>query len=188
MAANLTLSLVEYNFLVNPGFEEGDTGWTVTDLRKADELYVEEKATDSLSEKKYLHLWSAAPYSVEFTAEQQVMDLPAGQYRYSVSIMGGDCGETNVYAYVKVDGETVVTAPMRITSFGSWDTASVPVFSCEAGQSVAVGIYVQCQGTGSGAWGKIDDAVLRQYRTIRRQHLRRILHDLLPAKISIYRQ
>ena len=160
MAANLTLSLVEYNFLVNPGFEEGDTGWTVTDLRKADELYVEEKATDSLSGKKHLHFWSAAPYSVEFTAEQQVMDLPAGRYRYSVSIMGGDCGETNVYAYVKVDGETVVTAPMKITSFGNWDTASVPVFSCEPGQAVTVGIYVQCQGTGSGAWGKIDDAVL----------------------------
>ena len=28
------------------------------------------------------------------------------------------------------------------------------------GDTIAVGIYVKCQGSGNGAWGKIDDAML----------------------------
>ena len=121
---------------------------------------MEEKRSDSLTGTRHLHFWSAAENSVEFTAEQTVTDLPAGRYRFSVSIMGGDSGESEVYAYVKVNGETAGTAPMTITSFGSWDTGVVPNFSVPAGAEVTVGVYVRCAGKGAGAWGKIDDAML----------------------------
>ena len=42
---------------------------------------------------------------MEFTAEQSIKDLPAGDYRYSISIMGGDAGTTDIYAYIKINGE-----------------------------------------------------------------------------------
>ena len=87
-------------------------------------------------------------------------DLTPGAYCFSVSIMGGDSGASEIYAYAKVDGETVGTAPMTITSYGSWDTGVVPDIQVGAGQEVTVGIYVRCQGEGSGAWGKIDCAKL----------------------------
>ena len=87
-------------------------------------------------------------------------DLPAGKYAYSVSIMGGDCGESEIYAYVKLDGETAATAPMTITSYGEWDTASIGDIEVAGGQSLTVGVYVKCAGAGGGAWGKIDDARL----------------------------
>ena len=74
--------------------------------------------------------------------------------------MGGDGGETDIYAYVKVGGETVATVPMKITSYNQWDTAVTPVFPHAAGEPVTVGVYVKCAGAGSGAWGKIDDALL----------------------------
>ena len=61
---------------------------------------------------------------------------------------------------MKVNGETVGTAPLTITSYGNWDTAVVPAFTCEAGDEVVVGVYCKCEGAGNGAWGKIDDALL----------------------------
>ena len=98
----------------------------------------------------------------EFTLEQQVQDLAAGTYKFSISIMGGDAGEAEVYAYVKRNGETVKTAPMTITSYGNWDTGRITGIDYAEGDILTVGIYVKCQGSGSGAWGKIDDAALNR--------------------------
>ena len=160
LPARCIVRMVRRNLLINDSFEEGDVGWTVTDLASADELYVEDKVSDSLSGTKHMHFWSAATNSVEFTVEQAVEGLAAGEYRYAISIMGGDSGESDIYAYVKVDGEQVATAPMAITFYGSWDTAVIENIALEEGQTLTVGVYVKCAGQGSGAWGKIDDATL----------------------------
>ena len=160
MEAKCYVSMVEYNYLQDYSFEENSAAWQITDLSKADELYIEDKKTDSLTGTKHMHFWSAAKDSVEFTLEQQAQNLPGGKYKFTVSIMGGDAGETDIYAYAKVNGETVATAPMGITGYGNWDTAVTPTFTCEADDTVVVGVYVKCQGAGNGAWGKIDDALL----------------------------
>ena len=159
LTAHCWVNMIEFNFLENYSFEEGETGWTATDLAKADELYVEDKITDSLTGTKHYHFWSAAQNSVEFTLEQTPA-VPAGAYKFSVSIMGGDAGDSEIYAYAKVDGETVATAPMTITSYGEWHTGRVENVRVEEGQTLTVGIYVKCAGEGNGAWGKIDDALL----------------------------
>lgn len=164
MQANCYVSMVEYNYLTDYSFEEGGKGWTWTDLGKADELYVEDKLTDSLTGSKHMHFWSAAQNSVDFTLEQTVTDLPEGRFRFAASIMGGDAGEHEVYAYVKVDGEIVATAPMTITGYGSWSEGVTPVFEHAAGTEVTVGVSVKCQGAGNGAWGKIDDAMLNSVK------------------------
>lgn len=160
MEARCYLSMVEYNYLRDYSFEDSSSAWCITDLAHADELYIEDKKTDSLTGTRHMHFWSAAKNSVEFTLEQQALNLPAGQYTFTVSIMGGDAGETDIYAYAKVNGETVASAPMGITSYGNWDTATTPAFACREGDQVVVGVYVKCQGAGNGAWGKIDDAML----------------------------
>ena len=161
MEAYAYLSVIEYNYLINDSFEMGDmTGWTLTELGSANELCLENKVTDSLTGTWHYHFWSAATDSVKFTLEQEVKDLSAGNYKFSISIMGGDCGETDIYAYVKINGEIVATAPMTINGYGNWDTAQITGISYNSGDTIAVGIYVQCQGSGNGAWGKIDDAML----------------------------
>ena len=161
MEAKCYVSMIEYNYLKDYSFEENSDSWTVTDLRKASELYVEDKKTDSLTGTKHLHFWSAAQDSVEFTAEQTVSDLPEGVFRFSASIMGGDCGTTDIYAYVKQDGEIIAKSdPMSITGYNNWDTGVTPAFEHAAGGEITVGVYVKCQGTGNGAWGKIDDVLL----------------------------
>ena len=161
MEAHCYVSMIEYNYLRNYSFEDGGLyPWVVEDLAKADELKVEEKATDSKTGDWHFHFWSAAENSVDFTLEQEVQDLPAGTYKYSISIMGGDGGQTDIQAYIKLDGEIVLTAPLTITAWSEWHTAQITGITCKEGQQLAVGIRVKCQGAGSGAWGKIDDALL----------------------------
>ena len=164
MTAKCFVSMVEYNYLTDYSFEEGGQGWVFTDLRQADQLYVEDKKTDSLTGTKHAHFWSAKKDSVEFTLEQKVQNLPEGKYRFTVSIMGGDGGDTEIYAYVKINGEMAGKAPLQITSYGNWDTAAVPEFTYQAGDEVTVGVYVRCEGAGNGAWGKIDDALLNSVK------------------------
>lgn len=158
MTARCYVSMVEYNFLKNWSFEEGASGWTATAIGKFDELTVEDKVSDSLTGTKHYHFWGASANSVEFTLEQTVSDLEAGRYNYSISIMGGDGGATDIYAYVKINGEIVQRAATEITVYNEWHTATVENFACGEGDTVTVGIYVKCAGP--NAWGKIDDATL----------------------------
>ena len=159
--AKAYLTVIEYNYLTNDSFEAGDlTGWTLTEYGKANELFVENKVTDSLTGNYHMHFWSAAANSVEFSLEQEVSGLSAGVYKFCISIMGGDCGETEIYAYVKINGQVIATAPMTINGYGNWDTGLITGIEYQEGDSITVGIYVKCQGSGNGAWGKIDDAML----------------------------
>lgn len=86
--------------------------------------------------------------------------MEAGEYYYTISIMGGDCGNTEIYSYVEINGVRVKTAEMQITVYNSWDTAVIDGIEVSEGDSVTVGIYVKCDG--AGAWGKIDDAMLNK--------------------------
>ncbi len=158
MEAYCYVSMVNYNYLRNWSFEDGEAGWTATAIGSFDELYVEDKITDSMTGTKHYHFWGAGANCVEFTLEQEVTDLKSGMYDYSISIMGGDGGETEIYAYVKINGEIVYTADTTITVYNEWHTASIKNIEYAEGDTIAVGLYVKCAGP--NAWGKIDDATL----------------------------
>ena len=158
MEAKCYVSMVNYNYLQNWSFEEGETGWVTTALKSFDQLYVEDKVTDSITGTKHFHFWSAAANAVEFTLEQEVNELKSGLYNFSVSIMGGDCGETDIYAFVKINGEIVSTAGVGVTVYGEWHTATIRNIEYSEGDTIVVGLYVKCDG--ANAWGKIDDAMM----------------------------
>ncbi|MGN1368492.1 MAG: glycosyl hydrolase 53 family protein [Aristaeellaceae bacterium] len=161
MDATCQVAMIEYNHLSNWSFEDADQGeWQVTNLGGCEQLYIEEKKSDSLTGTKHYHFYSAAPCTVEFTLEQTVQGLPEGTYRYEISIMGGDGGEQDIYAYVKVNGAEVARQAAAITSYNVWDTPVLSGIEVHASDTVTVGMYVKCAGSGNGAWGKIDDAKL----------------------------
>jgi arabinogalactan endo-1,4-beta-galactosidase len=161
LPARALVSMVNFNYLKNSGFEDGVTEpWQVEDRGGADQIYVENKITDSLNGTYHMHFWSAAKNSVDFSLFQEVTDLPAGTYSFTVSIMGGDAGDAEIFCYALVDGVEAGRTPMKITSYGSWDTQTVRGIEVKEGQTVTVGVSVKCAGAGSGAWGKIDDALL----------------------------
>ena len=160
MDARAYISVSKFNYVQNYSFESEDlTGWTLTELGKADELYVEDKRTDSLTGSFHMHFWSAAQNSVHFTLEQELKNLTPGAYTYSISIMGGDSGASEIFAYVKRNGEIVHSQDLTITSYGSWDTAKISDIIYSEGDTLSIGISVKCAGSGNGAWGKIDDAI-----------------------------
>lgn len=166
MTCHCYVSMVEKNFITNYSFEDDanktkvPTGWSVKDNKSANELWVEDKVTDSLTGNRHFHFWASDTDAINFDLEQTVTNLTAGKYKYSISIMGGDAGRTNVYAYVKINGVEVDKAEMEITSYGNWDTVTINNIEYKAGDEITVGIHVECQGAGAGAWGKIDDALL----------------------------
>jgi arabinogalactan endo-1,4-beta-galactosidase len=161
LSAHAYVSMIHFNYLKNFGFEDGvlEPG-QIEDRGGADQLYVENKITDSLNGTYHMHFWSAKKGSVDFSLYQEVNDLPAGTYTFTISIMGGDAGDTEICCYALVDGVEVGRTPMKITSYGNWDTGTVSGIEVQTGQTVTVGISVKCAGAGNGAWGKIDDALL----------------------------
>ena len=159
LPARLNLVIENVNLLSNPSFEDGvDAPWVVQDLGGCKDLFIEQKAGDSRTGEWHWHFWSETANRVEFTLEQTPEDLETGTYDFSIYIMGGDCGAAEVYAYVKLDGTIVDTAPMEITSWNEWHGGTLHGVSYEAGQTMTVGIYVKAPN--AGAWGKIDDASL----------------------------
>ena len=166
MNVNCYVSMVEFNFLTNYSFEDDEnktrtpSGWVVNEVGKAAELWVENKTTDSMTGDKHYHFWDGGTDTVEFSLEQKVNNLPQGKYKFSMSIMGGDAGTTDIYIYVKINGEIVKQASGVITSYNQWDTMWIDEFEYNGIDDVFVGIYVKCSGSGNGAWGKIDDALL----------------------------
>ena len=166
MEATCYVSMVEYNFLENWSFEDDPlgAGWDVNAIKKFDELYVEDKLTDSITGSRHYHFWGAGTNAVEFELEQTVENLKAGAYNYTISIMGGDGGVTEIYSYVKINGEIVKTADLKITVYNEWHTATIYGINVAEGDVLTVGIYVKCEGAGNGAWGKIDDAMLNSVK------------------------
>lgn len=163
LSARMTVSMINFNYLKNFGFEDGVLDpWQTEDRGGADQLYIEDKITDSLNGTYHMHFWSAKKDSVDFSLFQEVSDLPAGTYSFTISIMGGDAGDTEICCYALVDGVETGRTPMKITSYGNWDTQTVGGIEIKEGQTVTVGISVKCSGAGNGAWGKIDDALLNR--------------------------
>ena len=157
--ARLTLIVEGENFLRNPSFESGaDDSWVAENLGGCKELQIEQKAGDSRTGEWHWHFWSPDADKAEFTLEQSPEGLETGVYEYRIWIMGGDCGAAEVYAYVKLDGQTVATAPMEITAWNEWHSGVISGIAYTAGQSLTVGVYVKAPN--AGAWGKIDDASL----------------------------
>ena len=164
MTAHCYVSMVEYNFLKNWSFEDDATGsgWVATPVGSIAELKLEDKVTDSLTGTKHYHFWNSS--ALEFTLEQEVTGLKADKYKFTMSTMGGDCGVYESYIYVKINGEIVAKADAQFTVYNEWHTSVIPEFVVNEGDVVTVGIYVKAQGSGNGAWGKIDDALLNSIK------------------------
>ena len=161
MTAHCYVSMVEYNFIKNWSFEDSNnkdvqpSGWTANAVTKFDELWVEDKVSDSMTGTKHYHFWGST--DIEFSLEQEIADLKAGTYKYAVSTMGGDCGKYESYIYVKINGEVVYKADAYFTSYDEWHTSSLTNIAVAEGDIVTVGIYFKGPAK---AWGKIDDALL----------------------------
>lgn len=149
------VNVVEANYLENYSFEDKDLSmWTVTPIAAEPQADFQVKATDAFTGDVSLHFWNGT--AVEFTCEQTVTGLPAGNWRVSVRGQGGDVGDdADIHLYVIADGQTY-TAPLTFTGWVDWHEAVLEHIPCASGE-ITVGVYVRCQG---GGWGTFDDFLL----------------------------
>ncbi|MCH5159593.1 MAG: glycosyl hydrolase 53 family protein [Clostridiales bacterium] len=166
LTANIYISMVEFNFLSNYSFEDDSTkteiptGWNVTANKPADELYVIKNDNDALTGSNSFHFWTSSPNSINFDLEQELTNLEAGTYKFSISIMGGDGGTVNIYSYVKINGVIVYKMEgFGLNGWQNWDTKVLENIQYNGTDKIVVGIHVECTGSGGGAWGNIDDAL-----------------------------
>ncbi len=168
MTTHCYISMIEKNFINNYSFESNPnktatpTGWQIINNKPGAgaELYVEEGADNSLTGTNHYHFYSKAPDTIDFELEQKLTGIAAGKYKYSISISGGDGGNTDIYAYVKINGKVVMKSEkMFLSGYQKWQTEWINDIEYNGTDEIIVGIKVVCGGAGNGAWGKIDDAL-----------------------------
>lgn len=170
MLAICHVSMVEYNFANNYSFEEDEnrtkipTSWNAINNGNINELFVEDKITDSLSGNKHFHFWASTDNTINFDLEQNIKNLNTGTYKFTISIMGGDCVNQNIYMYIKINDNIIDKKPLTITTYNNWDTETIENIKYNQNDKIVIGIHVQTSGQGNGAWGKIDDALLNSVK------------------------
>ena len=147
----ITVMVRTLNLLTNPGFEEGDTGWTIETSGAQGQADKETPRTDSYC----MHFWDASDKDLKFY--QTITIENSGTYRFGGWLQGGEgpsyCKQA--YVYVTVNGQTYKTDfadPM--TGWQNWTSAYVNDIQLNAGDVVEVGCYVSYAATG---WGTLDD-------------------------------
>ncbi len=161
------LTILEYNFIENFGFETGDYDpWVMTNLSEtqlSDTYKVQVTAENPQTGKYAAHFWAQAANVVNFEVEQEITVERAGIYKYQASFLGGTAAEPdlslqNIYIYVKINDKMLYTAPGKITYYNDgYSDAKINNIEIKDGDKIVVGFHVEASQAGS--WGDVDDAM-----------------------------
>lgn len=147
LTTTATITVTAVNLLRNPGFEEGETGWTLSGTG------VDVGWSDPLAGERALHWWAPEPF--EFAATQQV-ELEAGAYELSASAQGRVLADGDELALVLSSGPAEDRATFPLNGWAEWQSAHVALV-LEQDAVVTVGV----EGTMTAeAWGTLDEASL----------------------------
>ncbi|MFB9953722.1 glycosyl hydrolase 53 family protein [Cellulomonas denverensis] len=138
------------NLVVNPGFEDGVAPWTGTGTG-----YTISATDDPYAGSRSTHFWSATAYT--FTVEQTVTGVPAGQYRLSARVQGGDSGPGDVTRITASSGISSVSADFRLSGYANWQHPQTEPLTVAADGVVVVSASFQLS---AGAWGTLDEIEL----------------------------
>ena len=166
------LTLLEYNYLQNYGFEDGKLDpWKLNNMGEplSDVHKVQITAENPHSGSNAFHFWSKEANCVKFELEQDVTLEKSGQYKYQLSIMGGttssaDPDKQNIYAYVKINDVIVKQQSGKVTKYGEWADIKISGIEYTLGDKITIGIHVECSE--EGIWGDIDDAMFNYVEVV----------------------
>lgn len=145
------------NYLINGSFEEADfTGWTVNNVNDVtEEINIYTRETDCYDGVQSLHFYSSK--DVNFTVEQTVKGLEAGNYKLTAYVQGDTAGDPNssIYFYAIINGETI-KADTSLDGYLAWNMTEMKDLNVTDGE-ITVGVSVT---NAPGGWGTIDDIML----------------------------
>lgn len=154
-AVSCTVKIANVNYLQNPSFEDKNYSmWNITAQGDNPTDY-QKKSSDAKSGEMSLHFWAESEQ--DFTVEQTVTGLEAGDYTFEVNIQGGDVGSSaQIYSYVIVGDMIFESEPVKLEGWVNWKVPvikDIPVID----EDVTVGVRVKAAAKG---WGTIDDFYL----------------------------
>lgn len=92
----------------------------------------------------------------DYTVEQDITGLRAGNYTFSIQVQGGDVNEdAQMYIYVISDGQRY-EQPFLVDGWVNWQNSVIENIPCTSG-SMTIGVCVQAAG---GVWGTMDHFLL----------------------------
>lgn len=149
-----SLMFSEKNLVQNPSFEEQDYSmWTVEPLDGcAPCTDYQVNANDALTGETALHFWSTG--EIGFRVSQTIEIKEDGMYTFQGSIQGGDADTQDMYLYVQVDGQDMLTKQVFVSTWAVWDTKNITGIELKQGDTVTVGACIQACPK---AWGTLDD-------------------------------
>jgi len=163
------LTILEKNFLTNPGFEDGVVDpWVLTlngTATAQTDSYICKVTKENPQTGSYnFNFWAKDADTCNFDLSQTLTLDATGTYKFQVSTEGGGNGtdadptKENIYAYAKVNGTEVAKTATKVTSYHTWYNALVTGINYTAGATIEVGIHVE--SSQAGIWGSIDDLML----------------------------
>lgn len=173
------LTLLEYNFLKNFGFEDsevvgqdasgkdiyGATHWNVINKSTAEfgENYQAEPRTPAQSanpqtDKFSFHFWAKNNDTLNFEVEQEAELTVAGTYKFQISIMGSATPDAVIYIYAKTNGVVVKQQSGSITGYENWSDILLTDIEYKAGDKLVVGFHIE--SAIGDTWGDVDDCML----------------------------
>ena len=142
-----TITVTAVNLLTNPGFEDGETGWSLTGTG------VDVGWSDPLEGARALHWW--ADQSFGFAATQQ-LELPTGSFLLTASAQGRALADGDELALVVTTSDGEERADFPLSGWAQWRQVQTALTLHEPGV-VTVGVA----GTMTAeAWGTLDEVSL----------------------------
>ena len=136
----------------NPGFEEGDTAWTLT----GEGIQITQDSSNVHKGEYCLKYYTAS--GAEYTAEQKVT-LDAGVYELSAFTQGGVGEGATFQLYAKI-GDNTYTEDTSVSDWQNWSNPTIPEIKVTQNNTeVTVGIYMKVNPEGWGSW---DDFYLQK--------------------------
>lgn len=152
------VAMVAANYVDNYSFEDADRSmWQIENVNdKTTQIDFQERALDAVTGDFSLHFWGET--GTDFIASQEIAGMPAGTYRFSLSIQGGfssDDDSQDITIFCKV-GDKEYSAPASITKWAEWSQPEITGISVAEGDKVTVGVHVSA---GAQSWGTVDDVL-----------------------------
>ncbi len=141
------------NLLVNPSFERGEEGWTVTrENTEAGTARNDGESTPYTGTYSF-HYWNATDFTID--VQQSVIIAEDGSYTVAAHSQGDAETGTVMTLYVKDESGTVLaSADCSNAGWAVWQTPVLENISLTAGQTVTVGVTIHGKANG---WGTLDD-------------------------------
>jgi arabinogalactan endo-1,4-beta-galactosidase len=145
-----TVTVVAPDYVINGGFEDADmSAWTLATPA------ARQQTSDAHSGSYAVTFWNGVAYNTSIS--QRITGVPAGTYVLRATTQGTGSPATDKRVLSASTSAGTLSAPLQFTSWGQFQTATVPGIKVGADGIVDISASFTLS---AGAWGVLDDVSL----------------------------